>query len=272
MKDKLKGFPPIYALMLQGAEGAKRKENFVKKANELELDYRLVEVKRYPECGTVLEGNMFDHLSHFHPNRNKTTLAVSANHIRMMREWINSSNEDEEWAVFCEGDISFDTVEYWPFTWEDFKSIIPEDTRILQMCVMKERLDFDLKLVQRDHTFWGANAYLVSRKYAERKVRRYCYSGNENLFNISTTPTELGTYNPCLPEDVIFCDDRFDEKEKWVDISGMYAIPLFVEDLSQESYFEDTRKDAASEKVSHAYTMNLWKEYAKEAMSWTTTN
>ena len=181
MKEKLKGFPKIFALSLE--EGVERKANFIKQAEELELDYHIVEVKRYPDCGTIIEGNTYDHLLYFAPDVSKTTTAVAANHIRMIREWLKTSSPDEKYAVFCEDDISFETVEHWPFNWDEFTKIIPSDVKILQLCLIKGDLDYTLQLIPRTQWHWGANAYLVSRSYAERIVRRFCYSGNENLFN-----------------------------------------------------------------------------------------
>ncbi len=268
MKDKLKGFPKIHALMLTGPEGAKRRESFTKKVNDLGLSYSMCEVNRYPDCGTIIEGNVYDHVKYTNPGQCKTTTAVSANHIRMIRDWLKSSSKDEKWAIFCEGDISFETVEYWPFDWNEFTKIIPEDVKILQMCMMKDDLDYDLQLVPRNQWHWGANMYLVTRKYAERMVRRNCYSGNENLFNLSVSVDKLGTYNPCLPEDTLFCDDNFDEIPKWVDTSGMYVCPLFIEDLNEKSFFEETREAPEDEKKSHKHTLQLWKDYNKEVASW----
>ena len=261
IKEKLKGFPKIHALVLAGEEGQGRKNRFIKKVKDLELSYKICEVKRYPDCNTIIEGNTYDHIKHFHPNQDKTTTAVAANHIRMIRDWLKTSNKNEKWAVFCEGDISFETLNYWPFNWEEFVKIIPEDVKILQMCLMKDKLDYDLTLTQRIHEHWGANMYLVTRKYAERMVRRNCYSGNENLFNISVSIDKLGDYNPCLPEDALFCDDNFDEIPKWVDIKGMYVCPLFIEDLNENSYFSEVRQSPEEEKKSHQYTIQLWKDY-----------
>ncbi len=268
MENKLEGLPRIYALLLKGKEGAKRKKSFIKKVSDLNLDYEIVEVNRYPECGTIVEGNTHDHVLHYYPNQCKTTTAVSANHLRMWREWISSTSKDEKWALFCEGDISFNTVEYWPFAWNDFMNIIPNDTKIMQLCVLRSKPDFDLKIVERSHETWGANMYMVSREYAERKIRRHCYTGNENLFNIATSVIEFGNYEPCLPEDILFVDDKFDERIKWADTSGAYSVPLFVEDLSLVSYFENDREDSDGEKESHKHTMKLWKEYNKEVQSW----
>tara|TARA_R110000823_G_scaffold187834_1_gene319972 strand:- start:4228 stop:5046 length:819 start_codon:yes stop_codon:yes gene_type:complete len=270
MKDKLKGFPKIHALMLDGEEGANRKASFIKKVTDLELDYELCEVKRYPDCGTIIEGKMYEHIKHTNPGQSKTTCAVAANHIRMIRDWLKASNKDEEWGVFCEGDVSFETVEHWPFDWTAFTKIIPSDVKVLQMCIMKDDLDYTLQLVPRNQWHWGANMYLVKREYAERMVRRYCYSGNDNLFNLDVSVDEqnYGSYNPCMPEDTLFCDDRFDEIPKWVDTSGMYACPLFIEDLNEKSFFEESRENPEEEKKSHKHTLKLWKEYNKEAKKW----
>ena len=41
IKDKLKGFPKIHALMLSGAEGEKRRNSFTEKVNDLGLSYSM---------------------------------------------------------------------------------------------------------------------------------------------------------------------------------------------------------------------------------------
>jgi len=52
MKDKLKGFPKIHALMLSGKEGENRRNSFTKKVNDLGLSYSICEVNRYPDCSS----------------------------------------------------------------------------------------------------------------------------------------------------------------------------------------------------------------------------
>ena len=42
MKNKLKGLPRIYSLMLEGDEGIKRKNSFIKKVSDLNLDYEII--------------------------------------------------------------------------------------------------------------------------------------------------------------------------------------------------------------------------------------
>jgi hypothetical protein len=56
----------------------------------------------------------------------------------------------------------------------------------------------------------------------------------------------------------------------WQDMSGFYMIPLLIEDIKQNSFFNDDRKDnhASSHHKCHINTLKLWKEYNKEVKSW----
>jgi len=256
IKEKLKGFPKIHALVLAGEEGQGRKNRFIKKVKDLELSYKICEVERYPDCNTIIEGNITPHFKYFYPNKDNTTSAVTANHIRMIRDWITNSNPKEKWGLFCEGDISFETLKYWTFNWEQFKEKIPKDTKVLQMCLISNNLSYDLGFIKRNHTHWGANMYLVERGYAQRIIKRNCNLDNENIFNLSINERKLGSYSPCLPEDILFTDYMFDGDKKLY-ISGMYVYPLFIEDLKEKSYFN--RND--NEKISHNYTFQLWESH-----------
>lgn len=259
METKLETFPNIYALVLDGEEGKDRRESFIKKAKELNLNYHIYKTKRYPKCNTIIEGNIYDHISFQYPHQDKTTLAVTANHLKMIRYWLKTTDSNEEWAVFCEGDISFETVKYWPFKWGDLMGKLPNDTKVLQMCVITNTLDYDLNITKRTHLHWGANIYLLSREYAEVLIKRYC-TVDDNTFNMSTVNLPLGAWGPCLPEDVLFINNNFKSSPPWIDDNGFYICPLFIEDIKHPSYFKDVRKEPDLHLPSHEYTLKLWKE------------
>ena len=47
-------------------------------------------------------------------------------------------------------------------------------------------------------------------------------------------------------------------------------IPLLIEDIKQDSFFNDDREDdhASSHHKCHLHTLELWKKYYKESKEW----
>ena len=60
-----------------------------------------------------------------------TQLGTIISHINLLRNWYVST--DEEYAIFCEDDVSFESIEHWNFTWDDFVRYIPEGWNGVQL-------------------------------------------------------------------------------------------------------------------------------------------
>ncbi len=222
LKEKLKGFPKIYGLSL--TEGIERRNKFEQQCSDLGLDYHSFVVDRYPHCGTVIVGNLSSYLPE---GQDFTTLAVTANHIKMIKLWLDTT--DDDMAVFAEDDISFETIEHWTFSWDNLMTIIPEDFNAVQLCLITDR-DYDLTLMKRDSHHWGANCYLIKRDFAQWLIDTYT-TDIPNVFDF-TLSHEPASYNPCLPEDILFVKSFGD----YVTLDGFYTLPLLIESRDLSSF------------------------------------
>ena len=52
-------------------------------------------------------------------------------HLNAIQDWYDTSTEDV--GIFFEDDVSFETIKYWGFTWEDFLDNLPKDFDCIQM-------------------------------------------------------------------------------------------------------------------------------------------
>ena len=43
--------------------------------------------------------------------------------FQILKNWYNSTSE--EYAIFCDDDLSLESVSYWNFTWSDFMNKLP---------------------------------------------------------------------------------------------------------------------------------------------------
>ena len=265
-REKFIGFPKAYALSL--AEGVERREGFIEQCNELGIDYEVIIVERYPKCGTkIKESNLSRHTEWVKSvtGEDRTVeMVVTANHFKMWRHWLQTS--DSDWAIFCEDDVDFkSTSQYWPFNWESFfEEIIPKDANVVQLCILSEEIP-NLKLNWRTHQQYGANAYLVNRKYAEKVVKRYSNPHDPNEWCLKVAEgIEVGSWVPCFPEDFLYLDDDFDSNAVYDE--KFYSIPLFTEKFEHGSFFD--LPDREIRPKVHMKTIEMWKEYEQEVLSW----
>lgn len=130
-------------------------------------------------------------------------------HLRSIKKWIDESNE--QYGLFVEDDVSFDTIKYWPFSWDTIVSSLPKDFDIIQMCVVKKETDKSLfKLRKRYFDDWSVTAYLINRKFAKELIDRFVIDDYHFITNLSNK------LQPIV-ENVIYSTDK------------AYVVPLFVE-------------------------------------------
>jgi hypothetical protein len=265
-KEKFIGFPKAYALSL--AEGTERRESFIQQCNDLGIDHEVYIVERYPNCGTKLkESNLLNHTNWVKDNTGEdrtVEMVVTANHFKMWRHWLQTS--DSEWAIFCEDDVDFkSTSQYWTFDWKSFQEIvIPKDANVVQLCILSDEIS-DLTIKRRHHQYYGANAYLVKREYAEKIIERYSNPNDPNEWCLRVAENiKVGSWVPCFPEDFLYLNDDFD-RDVVLD-EGFYSIPLFTEKFEFGSFFD--LPDREIRPNVHMRTIQMWKDYEQEVLSW----
>jgi hypothetical protein len=108
----------------------------------------------------------------------QTTKGVTSSHLLTIKWWLE--NTDEEYGLFFEDDVDYNTVENWNFTLEEYIEKCNEyDWGCLHMCnVFEYPYDYQneyIPMVPRKRMLWdhGLQAYALKREYAEKIVDYY---------------------------------------------------------------------------------------------------
>lgn len=177
---------------------------------------------------------------------------VTLSHLKTIKKWLDESNDDI--AFFIEDDISFETVEYWNFTIEDFIKIIPQNFDGIQLHIIKENGDdFNFKKPEiRKLNDWSLGAYILKRNYAKKLIEYYI---NDNFYNL-ILPHPYSDYQS-IPEYIIYLPGLF------------YSFPLFVENVNVETTFNHLQTNIEI-KNNIIQKANHYSSYEKVIKFWKT--
>jgi len=185
-------------------ESLERRENLKKQFSSYGITNLIPHIfKRYHEYNCKLNGRLVDKL---HEN----SKGPITSHIKALKQWYDSTKED--YAFFCEDDLSLEPVSYWNFTWEEFIDSLPNDWECVQLSWIRPE-NRNIELRDRQWDDWGAAAYLIKRDYVKKIIDNYYV--DENEFN-------LDIKNDLIPivENIVFSG-----------LGTVYNIPIFVEDV-----------------------------------------
>ena len=220
-------------------ESVERRENLVKQFSSYGIDNLIPHIfKRYHEYHHELTGEFVCDL---HEN----SKGPVTSHVKSIKNWYDSTNED--YAFFCEDDLSLDPVYYWDFTWKEFFDNLPCDWECVQLTWIRPN-NINIELRERMWDDWGAAAYIIKREYAKKIIDKYYIDGNK--FNLEIKGTSLVP----IVENILFSG-----------IGKVYNIPIFVEDVEnvKSTYFgkDPTEVNGQGEYHwdSHYWIMNWWK-------------
>lgn len=235
MKNQLEEFPSVHYISLE--ESIDRQKNLHAEFS----DYGITKLnslisKRFCECDDKVSGE------NLHILDDGTTGCVIS-HLKMIKRWYEET--DEEYAFFCEDDLSLETVSYWNFTWKEFIENIPDDAECIQLCSIRPSQE-NFELRERSMYDWSVTAYILKRGYAKKIIDRHCI---EDEFKLDIPQTN---FYP-MPENVLFYG-----------LGKVYVVDLFVEKQDFKSTFfvpanpEQGIKEYHSE--SYQNVLNWWKE------------
>lgn len=235
--NKLENFPSVYYVSLE--ESTDRQKNLEKQFAEYGIIPKAIISKRFAESNDIITGKYSHTL-------NDGTKGCVVSHLKAIKNWYE--NTDEDYAFFCEDDLSLDTVLYWNFSWTEFIESLPEDAECVQLLTIRN--DFDtFELRERYWDDWGATAYIITRDYAERMISKYIINGVYNL--------ELDNDIQPLIENILFTNS-----------GKSYTIPLFVEEVKFQSTFVGKDGDVKDGQKNNHYkaresVINYWKNNRK---------
>jgi len=256
-QDIFRYAPSVYCTSL--VESEDRREYMEQQLNDLGIPkHEAYITKRFEDLDIKVTGPYTDALS----DGEKGTIS---SHILNIYRWYSTTTE--RYALFCEDDISFDTVDHWQFSWEDLMLSLPKDWKMCQVLrinpfsTMDYAEEHGLKIRKRNWCDWGCH-YLITRKAAGELLNRVLIAED----HIHLEPE----YNlHPMPENVLFCS--FSDY-----LDTVYSIPLFVENLRFQTTFKTAHDvDGKSIEVdadtnakldqaeSSVYYYNLWKDVGR---------
>ena len=233
---KLSQLKSVYYVSLEESENRRYKLEESLKEHGV-TNVKSIISKRFAECDDVVTGKYSDTL-------NDGTKGCCVSHLKAIKEWYE--NTEEEYGFFCEDDLSFDTVEYWNFTWKEFIDNLPEDWGCIQMLPI--RGDYDgIKIRERLWDDWSVTSYIIKRDYAKYIIDNYIVNETYHL------EIRGGEVQPLI-ENILYTS-----------AGKVYTIPMFVEDVSFTSTFEGGDGDVKEGQkrnhyYAHDYIINWWKD------------
>jgi hypothetical protein len=211
IKNKLQGIEPVNFVSIE--ESIDRRDNLQSQFEKYEIKNLVPHIfKRYHEYDHKLNGQFVCDL---HEN----SKGPVTSHIKAIKNWYDSTND--EYAFFCEDDLSLEPVNYWNFTWKEFVESLPSDWECVQLTWVRS-CRVDVQLRERLTDDWNAAAYLIKRDYAKKIIDNYYVDGKE--FNLEIKNTNLIP----IVENILFNS-----------IGKVYNIPIFAEDVKnvKSTYF-----------------------------------
>lgn len=173
IQEKLVNFPKVYSINLE--ENKDRKHYMNSQFQEYGIDGTIFTVERYDSIKdrmrVLIRHESVDKAMEF-------GVPSTVSYLRLMRYWYENTNQ--EYAIFCEDDISFSSIENWHFTWNDFINSFPEDFDAIQL-IRIQSVDSEELLLDENFGYmpriergrWFGASGLFTRKYVKRLLDYY---------------------------------------------------------------------------------------------------
>jgi hypothetical protein len=254
--NKLKGIPSIHCISLEESE--ERRKFFVNQFKEYGVEHK-ISFHISERFGEVKETLEFE--EGFEDKSCDGNKSIFVAHLKNIKNWYDSTTE--EYALFCEDDLSLHPVKYWNFTWEDLIEHLPSDWECVQLTYTGETFHEDLiRLQKRRWYFWGIQAFLVKREYAKKLLDTY-YRHDRIIMKIQDTEPYYYKGYDFFPD---FHRYPYAESLLLRGIGNVYALPILAEDVNFPATFFLNNPDFYKEKQkpghfeSYRIALNWWKE------------
>lgn len=138
------------------------------------------------------ENNITDHYrvnAYLSPEKTKSGYenACSRSHIQAITHFLLDTND--EYALICEDDLTFELKKYWKTSIEDLVANAPSDWGIIQLGVILQRIEQkfrskELYFKYMEQPVSSTLAYVIRRPAAIKLINTYL--DNNNIYNTST--------------------------------------------------------------------------------------
>jgi len=208
---KLNGLNLVNCISLESSKD--RQEKTINEFNKFEVNVKVIQA--YDGRVTDYQNNPIVQGLYLH-QMDSGAIATVLSHLKAIKDWYNTTNED--YGVFCEDDMLISNSNNWLFNWNDVINNLPKNWKAIQLYVIKDVKESDMKLNIRKWDNWACGIYILSRTYAKKIIDKYYPNDTFILINDNLIP---------LVENIIYGPENKD----------IYTLPLFTEDTSFKSTF-----------------------------------
>ena len=182
-------------------------------------------------------------------------------YLNAMKRWYENTNDD--YGFFCDDDMSFESVEFWTFTWQEFMDSLPTDWQCVQMVRiniwesgLRNYGNFDLPSIQFRHRAWNdyGCAAIFKRTYVKKVLDRHCIDTDVYNFSIPSRNDPNYYFYPIV------------ESLLYREISdAVYNVPLLLENQNFKSVVHpNDAENRLPHNISYKYYSGLWKLFGSE--------
>jgi len=174
-------------------------ENALDRRTQIELQFQQNDIS-FNRVEAFLYNNNNNHIKTIKGNKEN---ACIRSHIKAIFEFIMNSND--EYAIICEDDLTFELKKYWRCTPDEVVKNAPVDYGIIQLAIIFARINKSKDIWNNLNTYfkWGGVrdvgsclAYVINRKCAIEVLNFYLKHSN-NVYNgqiFATADSENGIY------------------------------------------------------------------------------
>jgi hypothetical protein len=254
MHNKLKNFPVVNYPNLRTSSN--RQEFMKNQLDHYGLKGNQYLTDRYDEIKDQIHIDCQISMDQCHPGTNTS-------YLNLLKQWYDQA--DEQIGLFCDDDISFETIDHWNFTWQDFLDHLPEDWQCVQLIrinLWESNLSYhgreeipNLKIRNRMWDDYGSS-FLCKRSYVKKLLDRHLRGENSYDFSIPCAGDAGGFLFP-IAEHLLFreiCNNQ------------IFNVPILLENQTFDSDIHPNM--LAGQRLEHVksyeYYSGLWKTYGKD--------
>jgi len=180
-------------------------------------------------------------------------------YLTAMKNWYDTTNEEH--VIFCDDDMSFESIDNWSFTWQEFVDKLPANWEAIQLVRInnwvpglinngiKSEVPSLLLRVREWDDFGGAG--LFKREYIKKILDRHWINSLSFNFQIQNR-ADSQLFNYATIENVLFAHLA----------DTVYNVPLLMEKPFPTTL--DVPQAVYSHLKSYEYCSTLWKLYGQD--------
>jgi len=164
VKKKLQGIGPILWINLDSeVERQKHMEGLFGEYNIQHTRISAIDARGNNDVSDLLVGKFPELIT-------QGELGCTMSHLKAIKYFYEET--DLDYIIICEDDIVFDTVPYWPFTWNGFMASAPYDWDVLQ-CAITSTKNLRANLHPRLINDFCAAFYVITRHHAAKLIKNH---------------------------------------------------------------------------------------------------